>query len=52
MPGSFDNVVLAYQHPYIATYLEDNTIYKRYGHGLCTDSGVQRYSGGILRSRS
>ena len=27
MPGSFDNVVLAYQHPYIATYLEDNTIY-------------------------
>lgn len=27
MPGSFDNVVLQYQHPYIATYLEDNTIY-------------------------
>ena len=27
MPGSFDNVVLQYQHPYIATYLVDNTIY-------------------------
>lgn len=25
--GSFDDVVLAYQHPYIATFLEDNTIY-------------------------
>lgn len=24
---SFENVVLAYQHPYIAIYLEDNTIY-------------------------
>ena len=25
--GVFDNVVLTYQHPYIATYLQDNTIY-------------------------